>query len=324
MRARGKRGAIVVLLAGCILGIYLAKVLHRGFKVPYVQTQLVWSIGIYAGKSPFNLVSPPGVKNPVLTPKDVTDVPASSLADPFMVLENGQWHLFMEVLNRQSKKGEIGLATSKDGKTWRYQQIVLAELFRLAFPYVFKADGGYYMIPDTTQSYAVRLYRAVEFPGKWALAGILLPQALANPCLIQYSGKWWLFGCRMAGQQDIKMGSFLEVFFADNLLGPYVRHPKSPVASGPHFSRPGGRVIDFGGRLVRYAQDTRQLHALEITKLTPEDYEEKEIPLEPPLRDQGRGWNGKGLGTVDPHPLADGTWIACVDGQDRVLEFDWK
>ncbi len=88
-------------------------------------------------------------------------------------------------------------------------------------------------------------------------------------------------------------------------------------------------MIDFGGRLVRYAQDDadwygRQLHALEITRLTPEDYEEREIPLEPPLRDSGSGWNGKGMHTVDPHPLADGTWMACVDGLERVLQFGWK
>jgi len=328
MRRNRKRGRIVFLVIGLILGIYLGKVFNKGIKVPFVEPRLVWSIGIYAGKSPVNLMSHPGVKNPVLTARDVTDVPAWGLADPFMVFENGEWYLFMEVLDRQSKRGEIGLATSKDGKTWRYRQIVLTEPFHLSYPYVFKFDGSYYLVPEAGKSCGVRLYRATEFPRKWTLAGVLVPEALVDPCLFQYGGKWWLFACRVPDKRDLTK-RFLEVFWADNLLGPWVRHPKSPVATGASIARPGGRVISFGGKLLRYAQDDyptygRQVRALEITRLTPEDYAEREIPLEPPLKASGKGWNAKGMHTVDPHPLADGTWLAVVDGQERILEFGWK
>jgi hypothetical protein len=329
MVRKRKRGRLAFLLAGCLLGIYLGKVFHKGIKVPFVEPDLVWSIGIYTGKSPFNFTAPAGVKNPVLTARDVTDVPAGSLADPFMVFANGEWHLFMEVLNQRSKRGEIGLATSRDGKTWRYRQIVLAEPFHLSYPYVFKFDGSYYLVPETVHSYSVRLYRAEEFPGKWTLAGILVPEPLADPCLFQAGGKWWLFGCRMPPKQASRKDMALEVFFADHLLGPWVRHPRSPVARGPSLARPGGRVINWDGKLVRFAQDDgdwygRRLHALEITRLTPEDYQEKEIPLEPPLRDSGAGWNARGMHTIDPHLLSDGSWIAVVDGQERVFRWGWK
>ncbi len=109
---KSRRKSIVVLLIGFLLGIYLGKFDLRGIKVPFPESQLVGSIGIYAGKSPFNLVSHPQVRNPVRTYREVTDVPSGGLAAPFMVAENGQWYLFMEVLNQRRKKGEIGLATS--------------------------------------------------------------------------------------------------------------------------------------------------------------------------------------------------------------------
>src|SRR5262249_31617477 len=87
----------------------------------------VFAIGMCAGESPLRLQPLPEVANPVLTHRDVTDIPATFVADPFMVQDNGQWYLFFEVMNARSGQGEIALATSPDGVRWKYQQIVLVE-----------------------------------------------------------------------------------------------------------------------------------------------------------------------------------------------------
>ena len=44
---------------------------------------LMWSIGIYTGDSPFQLRAPANKPNPVLSQTDVTDVSAEFVADPF-------------------------------------------------------------------------------------------------------------------------------------------------------------------------------------------------------------------------------------------------
>src|SRR5215471_15310209 len=80
----------------------------------------IWSIGIYSGRSPFELSS--AASNPVLSAGDVTDVPARFVADPFMIKVDGLWHMFFEVLNNQNDRGEIGMAVSRDGLGWQYQQ----------------------------------------------------------------------------------------------------------------------------------------------------------------------------------------------------------
>src|SRR4029077_16367514 len=90
-------------------------------------TLWIWSIGIYAGKSPLRLAPAPGVRNPVLSARDVTDIPARFVADPFMLHADGLWHMFFEVLTPGSGLGEIGLAPSHDALTWQYRQIVLRE-----------------------------------------------------------------------------------------------------------------------------------------------------------------------------------------------------
>jgi hypothetical protein len=75
----------------------------------------MWSIGVYCGTSPFELAPPDGGRNPVLTRESVNDVTARFVADPFMVRRSGVWYMFFEVLNDKTEKGEIGLATSRDG-----------------------------------------------------------------------------------------------------------------------------------------------------------------------------------------------------------------
>jgi hypothetical protein len=108
-----------------------------------------WSISMYQGLSPFCLAPANPKQNPVLTSKDVTDIPARYVADPFMLMIDGTWHMYFEVMNKRNNKGEIGCATSKDGLTWNYQRIVLVEPFHLSYPYVFEWQGELFIVHDS-------------------------------------------------------------------------------------------------------------------------------------------------------------------------------
>lgn len=278
-----------------------------------------WSIGIYTGKSPFDFGPPENLKNPVLTAKDVTDVPAHFVADPFMLRENGTWYMFFEVLNARDRLGDIGLATSNDGFNWTYRQIVLDEPFHLSYPYVFKWDGDYYMIPESYQANSVRLYKAVNFPTKWSFVTSLLNGGdHVDSSILYFDEKWWLFN-------SSPKGDTLRLHYASELTGIWVEHPKSPIIEGnANIARPGGRVIVFNGKVFRYTQDVEgfygnQVRAFEITELTTTNYEEKEVKENPILQASGSGWNKTGMHTIDPHQLDEDKWIACVDGYRIVV-----
>src|SRR5437879_4187404 len=126
----------------------------------------LWSIGIFSGARLVDLGPIPGAGVPALSAREITDVPAQFIADPFMINVNDTWYMFFEVMNAHTGKGEIGLATSMDGIKWRYQQIVLSEPFHLSYPYVFCVDDQYFMVPESYQSNSVTLYRALSFPTK--------------------------------------------------------------------------------------------------------------------------------------------------------------
>jgi hypothetical protein len=81
-------------------------------------------------------------------------------------------------------------------------------------------------------------------------------------------------------------------------------------------------MIVFEGKIIRYAQDDeptygRQVRALEIDVLTTSDYHEHEIAQNPILKANGFGWNAHGMHNIDPCPLSEYNWIACVDGVFR-------
>lgn len=285
------------------------------------RTDYRWSIGIYVGESPFALRSPEQVSNPVLTHENISDVTADSVADPFMLKRDGEWYMFFEVMNRETRKGEIGLATSTNGLRWTYRQRVLAEPFHLSYPYVFQWLNDYYMLPESYQATSIRLYKAVDFPTQWSFVGSLLRgEEFVDPSIFRIDSMWWLLaglGTR-PHRADV-----LRLFHATELLGPWVEHPVSPIIAGnPHIARPAGRVLVFDGRVYRFTQDCcpdygTQVRAFEITELTTGSYCEQEVPDNPVLAGSGAGWNAFGMHHIDAHPRENGSWIACVDGYFR-------
>jgi hypothetical protein len=133
-----------------------------------------WSIAIYTGDSPFTLSSPQGVSNPVLRARHVTDIPARFVPDPFMIRRGSRWYMFFEILDEKSRRGKIAYAESDNLLIWTYKSVALEVTFHLSYPYLFVCDDQVYMVPETADASAIRLYRAVQFPVRWKFASDLV------------------------------------------------------------------------------------------------------------------------------------------------------
>ena len=303
----------------CFVGGLLLGWCNGHFLAPPFGRTGQYSIGIYAGRSPFTVEPCSETHNPVLSAKDVTDTHAAFLADPFLVKENGGWYMFFEVMNATTQKGSIGLATSRDGLKWSYQQIVLDEPFHLSYPYVFKWQEDYYMIPESHQAYHVRLYRAEQFPTRWTFVKDLLRGDYSDSSICHVDGRWWIF---TADRYDV-----LHLFSAADLMGEWTEHPCSPIICGDgHSARPGGRILEVDGRLFRFAQDCdpaygQRVYVFEITEMTPTTYHEKAALDHPIIKGSGKGWNAERMHHVDLHQCEEGHWIASVDGYARSWGF---
>jgi hypothetical protein len=293
----------------------------RHIYVAALKPEPVWSIGILSGTAPWMLEQDPrdhGGRqrtNPVLTGVDVSDTVATSVADPFLFRSDECWHMFFEVDSWRSWKGEIGLATSADGLAWTYEGIVLAEPFHLSYPQVFAAEDGIFMIPESAQAEAVRLYRARRFPREWEhVCDLVHGLPFADPTVLRHDGRWWLFSETSGGRDDT-----LRLFHAGSLAGPWEEHPASPIVHGDAaIARPAGRIVQAAGKLVRFAQNCRpaygtDVRAVEILTLSTTEYAERPLLPGPMLR-AGAGWNAGGMHHADPVPLGPDRWLAAVDG----------
>lgn len=309
---------MVIVILACVFGIFVAGIYIRG-----LEPQDVWSIGIYEGIDPLHLSTSTRIKRqPVLRAADVSDVTARFVADPFLIHDGRCWWMFLEVLNKGSRRGEIAVASSSDGLAWNYEQIVLREPFHLSYPYVFKAENGYCMVPECGRSGAVRLYRAVAFPYEWRFERVLLSGRYVDASLLQFRDRWWLFAQRDDGA--------LTLHVAEQVIGPWKEHPASPLLTDDiAISRPGGRILVWDGRLVRFSQDAtgtygRRLRAFQVDELTLTSYRERELPESPLLDASGSGWNADGMHHLDALQVNGGRWIAAVDGKRIVRRFNWR
>ena len=201
---------------------------------------------------------------------------------------------------------------------------MLDEPFHLSYPYVFKHNDEYYMIPETYRLNSIRLYKAIDFPAKWSYVKTLLSgKYFRDSSIFTKDGKWWMF------TTPTKDNDILLLYYSDDLLDTWTEHPKNPIIHGDRNSaRSGGRVLYYDGRIIRYAQDCdpsygNQVRAFEIDTLTPTEYKEHEIEVV--VKASGSGWNADGMHHIDPHYDGDGKWSICVDGHtlQKRLVFGW-
>ena len=292
--------------------------------IPFVAEREQWTIGIYRGKTPFSFDSPLNRFNPVLKAEHVTDVSAKFVADPFLIKEGKTWYLFFEVYNNETKQGDLAVATSNNSWIWHYEQLILDEPFHLSYPYIFKWEDDYYLIPESFEANSIRLYKADSFPTKWSFVTTLVEgKDFVDNSIAYYNNKWWLFA-------SVTSNDTLYLYQADHLSGPWSEHPESPIVeNNNHIARSSGRMLVYEDRLYRYTMDvdpptgTHQILAFEITDISTDRYAEKLVKEEPILMASGSGWNGQAMHQLDPVQVRANSWIASVDGFGEYLIFGW-
>lgn len=261
----------------------------------------------------------PDVLNPVLTSGHVTDADANYVADPFLFVENGAWHMFFEVYN---SKGLIGHATgTESGTVWSYDRIILERPFHVSFPQVFKWRGEYYMTTEDDTA-VVRLYRATDFPTEWEEVDLLYNSthygdpSVSDQALFRWNDRWWSIAGGNRGNTYL--------YYGDSLTGGnWQAHANNPVVKNrPKAARPGGRPIVRDGNVLVFYQQVepyygRAVRAYRITDLTPNSFADREVDASPVLRPTGQAgdWNSNRMHHFDPWSLGEGNgWRIAVDG----------
>jgi len=203
-------------------------------------------------------------------------------ADPFVVYEMGRFYLFVEEYFYKTGLGH--LAVLKPDQEGHYQQseVILKKPYHLSYPFVFKHDVEYFMIPETKSEKVIQIYRCTDFPDRWEfVTNIMENVAAADTTVFYYHNKWWLFtSIDTLNNADISF-SELFLFHTDDLFsGRWESHPQNPIVSNISQSRPAGRIFEHDGMIIRPSQDSsggygKAVNLNQIVKLNDTEYEEK-------------------------------------------------
>lgn len=235
-------------------------------------------------------------------------------ADPFGYMVGDQLNLLYEKYDYAEGRGTLCRLRPKRDNVLKRSRTMLDTGTHLSYPYVLEHGNAVYVIPEQVSAGRVDLYRIDAENEGMDHVVTLLHEALYDPTVVQFEGRWWLFGTK-APLSNVE----LFLYFSDHLEGPYMPHPLNPVKVDVRSARPAGTPFVHEGRLYRPAQDSSityggRVAINRIVTLTPTAFSEEVVRHIGPLK--GSAWS-KGMHTVSA--VGD---ITLIDGKRYVRDVD--
>ncbi len=260
----------------------------------------------------FKNVSTSSVKDfkPIIPPPHVF------WADPCLYTDDQKRQfIFFEEYPYKTKIAHLSVIELLSDGSYTQPQVILQKPYHLSYPFLFKADGKLFMIPETSANRTIELYSCVEFPHKWQFEMNLMKNVHAVDATMHFhNNKFWLF-VNMKENAGASAWDELFVFYSDKLMtNNWQSHPKNPVISDVRRARPAGRLFFKNEKLYRPSQDSSctygyAININEVVNLDERDYTEKKINTILP------NWDERATAT---HTLSVQGDVAVIDARFKI------
>jgi hypothetical protein len=220
-------------------------------------------------------------------------------ADPFPIVWRGRTCVFFESLDHRVGKGVIGVVEFGPNGPIGEATTVIEEPWHLSYPFLIEAEGELWMIPESSVSGQVPLYRCVEFPYRWERRDPLLEGIeAADATIFAHNGRYYMTSVVREG-----LGGYsdtLALHHATSLFGPWRPHPANEALIDAGAARPAGAAIERAGALWRPVQDCRRGYgrALRLARIDRLDAEHFAQTVTAQI-ESGPLWPGGRLHTVN-------------------------
>lgn len=174
-------------------------------------------------------------------------------ADPLLFADEGKTWLFVEAFNKIAKKGEIGVFDIVDGKAKNFQ-ILIQTPTHMSYPFVFKHQGDYYMIPETGAAGHIALYKAKNFPYDWEVDTILLEGSVYRDSTViqNKDGSLTLLSYKQEGTNRFNQKNTFTVFSLN--MENKELSKVSEFVDKKKVNRPAGPCFEENGKAYRVSQ----------------------------------------------------------------------
>ena len=171
-------------------------------------------------------------------------------ADPYVVYEDGVYHLFFEMFDRFKRKGVIGYRCIQDGHIGKMSKIFEYSC-HLSFPFIYKERGHYWIIPESNANRQLIRLKCLEFPKKWEMDSIIIDNIrLTDTILLESHDKRYYISQKI---DDTDTFDRVDLFYEQD--GKIIEASTNPQKVDKGNARCAGRVIQDKQALFRPAQD---------------------------------------------------------------------
>ncbi|MGN0572522.1 MAG: hypothetical protein ACI4IX_01155 [Acutalibacteraceae bacterium] len=167
-------------------------------------------------------------------------------ADPFPFKYNGELYIFAELYDYVDCRGGIGYC-KWNGKSFGKWKKVISESYHLSYPFIFEKDNEVFIMPESGADGSVYLYRAVEFPDKWAKDKVLREGVVyGDTTPFEYKGHGYAlsYDVKNRDEYNLVLLDLADESFDKALNG----------LSDPELRRPAGKTFCFDNKHIRPAQ----------------------------------------------------------------------
>lgn len=196
------------------------------------------------------------------------------IADPFLAEENGRYYLFFEAYDRLKRKGVLGCREISENHMGKIK-IIYECPFHLSYPFIFKENGEYYIVPESKAGGELFRLKCEHFPDKWIKEKVIMNENIVDTTIFNHNGTDYYISERV-----IKAGVFdrVDIFYEKD--GCIFDCSNNPVKRDAESARGAGALFKYGGRLIRPSQNCgRQygdkLNFNEVLRLDENGFEEK-------------------------------------------------
>jgi hypothetical protein len=239
-------------------------------------------------------------------------------ADPHIIQKDGRYYIFIEEFIFGTDRGFISVIEMDETGNYQAPRPVLERPYHLSYPFVFKHEDDYYMIPETQSNRTVELYKCVDFPHRWEFTMNLMEDIRAGDAtLYRQNDRWWMFAT-VTVTRGASLADELCIFSSASLLSnDWQPHPKNPIVSDCRKARPAGKLFRHGDGLYRPGQNSSYRYGYgfmlsEIKQLTADDYQEETVSsIEP-------HWDSRIIGTHTFNHVGD---LHMIDANFRRSRF---
>ena len=235
---------------------------------------LVWSVGIFEEAENYQIGTPPNSLIKVFDSKEIRlrRSHIHTYADPFLFVNGTDLYLLAEI-QEIGKQGYINAWRTSDLKEWTDLGVILRERHHVSYPFIFNdcTSGEIYLLPESGTTKNICIYKFGEFPLRLDSKTELIKGNYADSNILFQDDTYYLSTINQDTHRH-------ELFFSDNLLGGWCKHP-GQLKMDKSFMRNGGGFYCLNGELFRFAQNTSGrygggLAIFHVTELNKTNYSE--------------------------------------------------